>query len=61
MDSVKPSTGGCKGGEWSRSVLDDFGSLAAETCLDPLSDITLDVRPYESASDEMLGGFHAWV
>ena len=40
-------------------MLDDFGSLAAETCLGPLSDITLDVRPYESASDEMLGGFHA--
>lgn len=42
-------------------VLVDFGSLAAEACLGPLSDIVFDVGPYESGSDETLGGFHAWV
>ncbi len=42
-------------------MLVNFVSLAAEARLGPLSDVTFDVGPYESGSNETLGGLHAWV
>ena len=42
-------------------VLVDFASLAAEACSGPLADVTVDVGPYESGSDEMSGGSDTWV
>jgi hypothetical protein len=38
-----------------------LNSLAADTCLGPLLDVTVDVRPHESGSDEMAGGSYGWV
>ena len=39
----------------------DFASLAAEACPGPLADITVDLGPYESGSDETSGGSDALV
>ena len=38
-----------------------LGSLAAEGCLGPLTDITFDIGPNKSGSNEALGSFHPWV
>ena len=42
-------------------MLVDLGSLAAKTCFGPLSDITLDVGPYKSGTNQALSGFDAWA
>jgi len=61
MDGVKLSAGRCEGGDRSCGVLVDLGSLAAEVCLSPLSNVMLDVWPYKSGGDKSLSGLHAWV
>ena len=42
-------------------MLVDFALLAAEACFGPLFDVTVDVGPYESGSNETSGGGYARV
>lgn len=61
MDDIKTSIRCWEGCKWGGGVSLNPGTLTLHAGASPVADISIDIRPHKTSSDEFLGGSDSWM